>query len=122
VTNKTNQKLVFTVRTISHEYIFFDSLIYSDTKITEKDLKKQGIPECLNKKLAINKIDSVTYGFVMNPSHTFLISPSPVVFPFDEISYELTDSTCILYSRSKEVNANAEIKYYSFKKTLIELK
>jgi hypothetical protein len=119
VENKTNKDVEVFVK--SKIKINFDSLRYSENKISKKDvriftLRKTESNNFIYKR-KINKIDSLSYSIVIKSGTTSFIGPHPLVSPFETIYY-INSKKKIYFSSSK--SDSTEIFYPN--RTILEIK
>jgi len=119
VENNTNKDVEVFVK--SKIKIHFDSLRYSETKISKNDVRTFNLRKTESNnfiyKRKINSIDSLSYSVVIKPGATSFIGPHPIYPPFISISY-LKENKKKYFSSSK--SDSTEIFYPN--RTILEIK
>lgn len=120
VENKSNKDVEVFVK--SKVKINFDSLRYSENKISKKELRlfnlRKTESENFTKRSKITKTDSLSYSIIIKPGATSFIGPHPIFSPFKSISY-LKENQKIYFSKNK--NDSADVGLYPTK-TILEIK
>lgn len=119
IENQSNKDVEVFVK--SKVKITFDSLRYSENKISKKELRlfnfRKTESENFTKRSKINKTDSLSYSIIIKPGTTSFIGPHPIFPPFISVSY-LKDNQKIYFSKS--INNSTEFSYPT--KTILEIK